>query len=33
MPGFDEIAAEVATSQKIPTPEIGSSGDRWFTLA
>lgn len=33
MPGLDEIAAEVATSQKIPTPEIGSSGERWFTLA
>lgn len=33
MPGFGEIAAEVAASQRIPTPEIGSSGDRWFTLA
>lgn len=33
MPGFGEIAAEVATSQRIPTPEIGSSGERWFTLA
>ncbi|MFZ9691111.1 MAG: hypothetical protein ACO3EP_03645 [Phycisphaerales bacterium] len=33
MPGFDEIAAEVSTAQKIPTPEIGSSGEQWFTLA
>jgi hypothetical protein len=33
MPGLDAIAAEVATAQKIPTPEIGSSGDRWFALA
>ena len=33
MPSFGEMAAEIAATQGIPTPEIGSSGAEWMTLA